>query len=376
VCIGLLAPGLTLGVRAQLGALTDQEFQSKSLDLSEAPGQFGTDNLVSNESSFLHVTSQVRENVAAGRAYIGVGPGQNFTYIALARPEVAYVLDIRRDNLLHHLLYKARFLQSDNRWQYMSRLFGKPLPAHFDFDLGIGSPELVRTFQRLPSSQEFFDRNFEKTWDLLSNRFPGLVQERDRWILLRIARKFFEEGLDVHYEIPARPMLGFFPSFGQLMLETDLDGNYGHYLSREEDFRFLKKLHEKNRIIPVVGNFSGAKALKAIAGDLRRENLLVGLFYTSNVEFYLFRYRSYRRFLSNVRTLPVDENSLLIRSYFNNWYGTWRTHPDAVRDYFSTSLIQRVSRLTEMDDVLPYRSYWDLVTRDYMLPEMTRAPAF
>jgi hypothetical protein len=258
----------------------------------------------------------------------------------------------------------------------MSRLFGKPLPEHFDFDLGIGSPELVRTFQRLPSSEEFFDMNFEKTWNLLTKKFPGLVEERDRWVLLRIARKFFEEGLDVHYEIPARPLLGFFPSFGQLMLETDLDGNYGHYLSREEDFRFLKKLHEKNRIIPVVGNFSGAKALKAIAGDLRRENLLVGLFYTSNVEFYLFRYRSYRRFLSNVRTLPVDENSLLIRSYFNNWYGTWRTHPDAVRDYFSTSLIQRVSRLTEMDDVLPYRSYWDLVTRDYMLPEMTRAPAF
>jgi hypothetical protein len=37
--------------------------------------------------------------------YVGVGPYQNFTYISALDPDIAFVVDIRRKNLLHHLLY-------------------------------------------------------------------------------------------------------------------------------------------------------------------------------------------------------------------------------------------------------------------------------
>jgi hypothetical protein len=41
----------------------------------------------------------------AGRGvYVGVGPDQNFSDIAHLRPSLAIVIDIRRENLLLHLL--------------------------------------------------------------------------------------------------------------------------------------------------------------------------------------------------------------------------------------------------------------------------------
>ena len=85
--------------------------------LSEPGGYFDTDNLISNETSYLHVMGKLREMGVTGGAYLGVGPGQNFSYIAQIRPNVAFLVDIRRDNLLQHLLYKALFELSDSRRQ-------------------------------------------------------------------------------------------------------------------------------------------------------------------------------------------------------------------------------------------------------------------
>ena len=42
-----------------------------------------------------------------GRAYVGVGSEQNFSYIAAVRPSFAFIVDIRRGNFDLHLLYKA-----------------------------------------------------------------------------------------------------------------------------------------------------------------------------------------------------------------------------------------------------------------------------
>ena len=68
--------------------------------LSEPGGYFDTDNLISNETSYLHVIGELEELGVSGGAYIGVGPDQNFSYIAHVRPRIAFIIDIRRDNLL------------------------------------------------------------------------------------------------------------------------------------------------------------------------------------------------------------------------------------------------------------------------------------
>src|SRR4051794_18249973 len=88
-------------------SLSDQEFWRLAERLSEPPGTFAlSDNYVSNEA---HFAETVRWLTPRGGVYVGVGPEQNFSYIAKLRPAVAFVVDIRRDNLDLHLLYKALF---------------------------------------------------------------------------------------------------------------------------------------------------------------------------------------------------------------------------------------------------------------------------
>ena len=84
--------------------LTDQEFWTLVTELSEPGGSFRSENLLSNELRLQYVIPDLVRNTTRGRAYIGVGPEQKFTYIGLTRPSVAFVVDIRRRNALLLLL--------------------------------------------------------------------------------------------------------------------------------------------------------------------------------------------------------------------------------------------------------------------------------
>ena len=129
VAITALA-GYGPGVRQAAPART--AFAAQVASLSEPNGYFDTDNLISNERSYLEVLPDLDRLNVRGGAYIGVGPDQNFSYIAHIRPSVAYILDIRRDNLLLHLLFKAIFQQSRTRVEYLAVLFGRAVPADLD----------------------------------------------------------------------------------------------------------------------------------------------------------------------------------------------------------------------------------------------------
>ena len=116
----------------------DSSFAGVVARLSESGGYFDSDNIISNEASYLQIASQLTKVGVHGGVYIGVGPDQNFSYIALIRPSIAFMLDIRRDNLLEHLLFKSLFAMSRNRLEYLCLLFGKPVPA--DIDKWTGRP--------------------------------------------------------------------------------------------------------------------------------------------------------------------------------------------------------------------------------------------
>ena len=95
------------GSRSAPAQLSDEEFWNLSTRLSEPPGAFRhSENLVSNEELFPHTIRLLR---ARGGVYIGVGPEQNFSYIARIRPSMAFIIDIRQENRNLHLLYKALF---------------------------------------------------------------------------------------------------------------------------------------------------------------------------------------------------------------------------------------------------------------------------
>src|SRR5258708_1522705 len=92
-----------------------QSFAGRVARLSEPGGDFDTDNLISNERSYLDVIPALKAAGVAGGVYIGVGPDQNFSYIAHIRPSLAFIVDIRRDNLLPHLHFKTLLSASQSR---------------------------------------------------------------------------------------------------------------------------------------------------------------------------------------------------------------------------------------------------------------------
>src|SRR4249919_2439063 len=108
--------------------LTDVEFRTLITDLSEPEGRFSSDNLVSNEDTFQVVVPELQRTVKPGGVYVGVGPDQNFTYIAALKPAVVFIPDIRRGNLQMHLMYKALMEQSPDRSAFLSRLFSRKKP--------------------------------------------------------------------------------------------------------------------------------------------------------------------------------------------------------------------------------------------------------
>src|SRR5215471_5084671 len=131
--------------------LTDRDFWRLVSDLSEAGGTFRSDNLLSNESRLQFVIPQLASQVAPGGAYLGVGPEQNFTYIAALKPDVAFIVDIRRGNLQLHLMYKALFELSSDRVDFIARLFSRPRPAALP--PGASVADIFDAFLMIESSQ-------------------------------------------------------------------------------------------------------------------------------------------------------------------------------------------------------------------------------
>lgn len=112
----------------ELQPIPASEFSRLIREISEEEGYFHSDNFTSNETSYLQVTDQLGRLGVSGGAYIGVGPEQNFTYIARVRPRIAFIVDIRRQAMLQHLLYKALFQQAETRAQFLAALLCRPLP--------------------------------------------------------------------------------------------------------------------------------------------------------------------------------------------------------------------------------------------------------
>lgn len=373
VLFALLSFSFINVVDATAPQISDDEFQRISTELSEASGFFPTDNILSNETSLYHVHPLLRETRGEDRAYIGVGPDQNFSYIAQLEPRIAFIIDIRRDNRLHHLFFKEVFRRSANRWEFLSLLFGKPLPPSFRRSSPSGARALVEYFRLVPSSTEFFQQNFEEMLASMQEKWPDLVSDRDRFVIFRIASSFYSENLNLRYRMRRGRTVSDFPTLRDLLEETDLEGLEGHYLATEERFRILKEMQDKNRIIPLVGNFAGPSALREVGEYLKEHGYTVSAFYFSNVEFYLFRQGIFDKFIENLSVLPFDDSSVVIRSFFNFWYGYGR-HPDAVPGYYVTQLAQKAESLLENHSRKPYWNYWDLVTRDY-LPTYRAIPA-
>ncbi|HUF69734.1 MAG TPA: hypothetical protein VMM79_13910 [Longimicrobiales bacterium] len=327
--------------------------------LSEEGGYFPSDNLVSNETSYLHVLAVLADTGVRGGAYLGVGPDQNFSYIAEIRPDVAFIIDIRRDNLLHHLLFKALFANARNRIDYLCLMLGKPVPENLEEWTAASIDEIVVYVDTARTTLDAFEAASGKLLATVRS-FGVSLSAADLGTIRGIHTMFFDYGLDIRYSNRSRGGMGRFPSWRRLLVETDLEGVQRGYLSDEAKFRWLKEFQQSNRLIPVVGDLAGPHALAAIGRDVDSRGLDISAFYVSNVEQYLMQGPEFERFAATVARLPIAKHAVIIRSYFAR-----RTPiPQRVPGHLSTQLLERMDAFVETWNEGGYFTYLDLVTRN------------
>ena len=339
-----------------------RSFAALSARLSEPGGYFDSDNLISNETSYLHVMGKLREIGVSGGVYIGVGPDQSFSYIAKIRPRMAIMIDIRRDNLLQHLLFKSLFGRARNRIDYLCEFFGKPFPKTKGWE-SRSIKDLIDYIDSTASDQKLFEKSLKDVrQDVQKYGIP--LSQSDLESIGKVQRAFFSAGLDIRYSSYHRPPRSIYPPYRDLLLETDLAGNQQNYFNSEDDFQFLKKLEDQDMVIPVVGDLSGPQAVKAIGQYIAEIKERVSAYYVSNVEFYLQRQGTFDKFVENLKSLPIDSRSVIIRSYFN-YYAP--AHPQAEPNHFSTQLMERIDDLIEQCAAGGCDSYTDIVTKNSIL---------
>jgi hypothetical protein len=352
---GPLSPSCVGEEGGRLSAPSDAEFSKLIHQISEEGGYFWSNNYISNETSYLHVLNRLDSLGVKGGVYLGVGPNQNFTYIAAIRPELAFIVDIRRQNMLEHLLFKVLIEKAESRQAFLSSLLGRPIRQRLPSSATIG--ELVDAVKSAATDEAYFRAWMARVESELRAHADLALTEADFEEIRQIHREFFNQGLSIKYD-SWRSF--FFPSYEEFLLETDLEGRQRNWLASSRDFEYVRRMEIENRIVPIVGDFAGEQAFARLSRLLESKRAIVSAFYLSNVEFYLFRQRKWQDFVANVEKLPTDERSVFIRAYAN----LHRPHPRMVDDHITVSLVQNIHAFLRDTRAGRYKNLWDVVTID------------
>ncbi len=319
-------PAATASARGDiLAALTDTAFWRLFTTMSEPDGTFASENLTSNERSFTSVIPTLLRTASPGGAYLGVGPEQNFTYIANLRPAMAIILDIRRQNALLHLMYKALFELSPTRAEFVGRLFGRRLPGALKPQATVD--ELLSAAAATERSDAFRAQTLDTILTVLTSvsGHGFALSVGDRADIQHVYQAFAVGGPNIHYgysslsgseAVPSNT----YPGFNSIQTSANEDGARLTFLATEALYQEVRDLERRNLIVPVVGDFAGPKALRAIGDYLASQHATVSVFYVSNVEEYLLPTGGSvnpvhgEEFYRNLQALPLDSSSMFIRS--------------------------------------------------------------
>jgi hypothetical protein len=313
----LIATFLVLtGVRAAdtlPTSISDQAFWKMITDFSEEGGSFAFEMFMSNEASFQTILPDLLNRVPPGGVYLGVAPEQNFTYIAAVRPKMAFIIDIRRENMIEHLMYKALFEMSATRADFVSRLFSRKIAV-------VGPQASVDTlFSSLGTGRgnpQLFQENLQAVKSHLQRTHGFSLTTRDLRSIDYIYDAFFRGG-------PGASLTAYGTSYRLLMLQTDRQGRNRNFLASDSNYQFVRQMQQRNLIVPIVGDFAGPKAIRAVASYIRDHQGEVTAFYVSNVEEYIASPRSvWLSYCRNIATLPLNSTSTFIR-FGRSGRGSW-----------------------------------------------------
>lgn len=342
-------------------SLPASEFSRLINEISEEGGYFFSDNFTSSEDSSLTIVDKLKQLAAPGGAYIGVGPEQNFTFISKIRPRIAFIVDIRRQAMIQHLMYKAIFHLSPTRADFLSILLSRPFKANAP-DPKASINDLVAYFYDIPADMKVYTTNLAAIRNAIEQDFKYVLSPEDQESLAYVYRNFRIQGFRIGFEDASGRLnmsWGRVPTLMDILVKQDLHGNPGSFLAGADDYSFMRGMQERNMIIPIVGDFGGRKALAAVGDYLKKHKYLVSVFYISNVELVLFEYGPYNKFpdfANNVKKLPIDERSLFIRTNFSVY-----RHPEQLPGYIGCTSMQKISSFLKEYDAGRYRYYQDLI---------------
>ena len=297
-------------------SLTDREFWDFFTTMSEEGGSFPSENFVSNEQTYQYVIPTLQRTFTPGGVYLGVGPEQNFTYIANLKPRMAVIFDIRRQNAMAHLMYKALFELSPTRADFLSHFFRDRCQRrrHVGSAHGALRGSRRRADERLGVRGESANdpRSAHRHTRIRAHRGGHPVGQSRVCVILRGGTG---DQLWLPLRRSSRIRVSMFSTYAEIQTLTNAEGVNMAFLATEENYQSLRALHVKNLVIPVVGDFAGPKAIRSVGEYLKQRHATVAAFYLSNVEQYLFRGAATPTgSTATSRPFPLDSTSMFIRS--------------------------------------------------------------
>jgi hypothetical protein len=288
---------------------TDAEFWRMVTEFSEAGGDYQYENFVSNEISYQEVLPALSRLAKPDGVYFGVASEQNFTYIDVVRPKVAFIFDVRRQNTLMHLMYKALFEVAENRADFVSLLFSRKRPA--GLTANSSAEALFQAYAEAKPDSELYASTLKGIKDRLIRQRRFALSADDEQKLEYIFNVFFRGGPRMDYGFASTAPNPYVPSYHMLAVTNDGRGKNWVYLNREESYKHIREMQLKNLIVPLVGDFTGGKAIRTVAQYVKDHGATISVFYISNVEDYI--QSGWSAYLSNLAALPADNSTLLIR---------------------------------------------------------------
>ena len=297
--------------------MSDAEFWALTTEISEPGGYFRIpDNFTSNEPEIGQIVGSIRDRKLTGGVYLGVGPEQNLTYISAIKPQMAFILDIRRQAAMQHLMFKAMFELSKDRGDFLSMLFAKPRPK--DLDASVPIQKLWEVYFPILVDSALATKTRDRVVEHLTktHKFALIADEIAQldWVMSAFVQ--YGPGITTNGGAGRGGGGNTARTFADLTgWSTDNSGFPQSFLATDETFQVVKALHDKNLIVPVTGDFGAPKALRGIGAYITARGGKVSAFYLSNVEQYLFQDGKAGAFYDNVATLPIMDSSVFIRPY-------------------------------------------------------------
>jgi hypothetical protein len=302
--------------------ITDEAFWKLVTTMSEPDGQFRYENFLSNEIQYQYVIPELKAATRPGGVYMGVGPEQNFTYIVALQPRIAFITDIRRQNMLELMMYKAIFELCPDRADFLSMLFSRTRPEGLTEKAS--ADQLFRAYLPALRDETVYLKNIKAIQNLLAQKHQFGLSLTDLQNIQYVFSVFANDGPYLDYSSGAlgtAPNAGM-PNYSELMVANDARGTQRSFLASESNYKIMRDMEIKNLVVPIVGDFAGPKSIRAIGKYLKDHDATVTAFYLSNVEQYLYSDGKLSDFFKNAATLPMDASSTFIRTFGPNGGGS------------------------------------------------------